>query len=223
MKRNRVFELLHKRFRARRFRNVERIIRPILGEKNEISILDVGGRPAYWEMLPKELRSRVRITCLNFESELTEYSSQATDLLVTQSVGDGCNLSQFEDQSFDLVHSNSVIEHVGPLGRMATFAAETRRVGRAYYVQTPSFWFPIEPHYAFPFIHWLPEQARLWLHTHVSLGYARKCTFETALKRIDHTRMISGFMLKRLFPDAEIKKERFLLVFVKSNTAIRPD
>lgn len=221
MKRSALFQSLHKRFRERRFRRTEQLIRSLLVEKEKITILDVGGRPVYWEMLPQDLRAVTQITCLNFGGELDTYSSEASNLSVTTTTGDGRDMPQFNNASFDIVHSNSVIEHVGSLRDMAAFAAETRRVGKAYYVQTPNFWFPIEPHYAFPFIHWLPEQARLWLHTHISLGYAHKCSFETALERIDHTKMIGSFMLRQLFPDAEISKERLLFFFVKSITAIR--
>ncbi|MGA7704510.1 MAG: class I SAM-dependent methyltransferase [Solirubrobacteraceae bacterium] len=65
----------------------------------------------------------------------------------------------FSDGEFDLVYCSSVIEHVSP-ARRATFAAETRRVGRAWFVQTPARSFPIEPHALLPFAHWLPVGLR---------------------------------------------------------------
>jgi SAM-dependent methyltransferase len=65
----------------------------------------------------------------------------------------------FADDEFDLVYCSSVIEHVAPARRRA-FATELRRVGRGYYVQTPAFSFPIEPHSLLPFAHWLPVPAR---------------------------------------------------------------
>jgi len=61
----------------------------------------------------------------------------------------------FADDEFDLVYCSSVIEHV-PRARRAAFAAEVRRVGRGWFVQTPAFTFPIEPHSLLPFAHWLP-------------------------------------------------------------------
>jgi SAM-dependent methyltransferase len=65
----------------------------------------------------------------------------------------------FADDEFDLVYCSSVIEHV-PQARRAAFAAEVRRVGRGWFVQTPAFSFPIEPHSLLPLAHWLPARLR---------------------------------------------------------------
>jgi SAM-dependent methyltransferase len=65
----------------------------------------------------------------------------------------------FADRSFDLVYCSSVIEHVPPERRTA-FAAELRRVGRGWFVQTPARSFPIEPHSLLPGAHWIPGRLR---------------------------------------------------------------
>ncbi|MGN6371717.1 MAG: class I SAM-dependent methyltransferase [Solirubrobacteraceae bacterium] len=65
----------------------------------------------------------------------------------------------FADDEFDLVYCSSVIEHVPPPKR-AAFAREIRRVGRGWFVQTPAFSFPIEPHSLLPAAHWLPTALR---------------------------------------------------------------
>ncbi|HEV2981808.1 MAG TPA: class I SAM-dependent methyltransferase [Solirubrobacteraceae bacterium] len=65
----------------------------------------------------------------------------------------------FAEDEFDLVYCSSVIEHV-PRARRAPFAAELRRVGRGWFVQTPARSFPIEPHSLLPFAHWLPPRLR---------------------------------------------------------------
>jgi SAM-dependent methyltransferase len=65
----------------------------------------------------------------------------------------------FDDGAFDLAYSNSVVEHLPPASR-AAFAAEVRRVARGWWVQTPAFSFPVEPHALLPFAHWLPVRAR---------------------------------------------------------------
>ncbi len=65
----------------------------------------------------------------------------------------------FADGEFDLVYCSSVIEHV-PRARRAAFAAEIRRVGRGWFVQSPAWSFPIEPHALLPAAHWLPPRLR---------------------------------------------------------------
>jgi len=70
----------------------------------------------------------------------------------------------FAEDEFDLVYCSSVIEHVPPAQREA-FAAELRRVGRGWFVQTPAYSFPLEPHALLPGAHWLPLALRrpYWL------------------------------------------------------------
>jgi len=65
----------------------------------------------------------------------------------------------FADGAFDLAYSSSVIEHVAP-DRRAAFAREVRRVARGWWIQTPAFSFPVEPHALLPFAHWLPPAIR---------------------------------------------------------------
>ena len=65
----------------------------------------------------------------------------------------------FADGAFDLAYSNSLVEHLAPADRQA-FAAELRRVARGWWVQTPAYGFPIEPHALLPFAHWLPVGVR---------------------------------------------------------------
>ena len=65
----------------------------------------------------------------------------------------------FADDEFDLAYSNSVLEHIAP-ERRAAFATEVKRVARVWWVQTPAWSFPVEPHALLPFAHWLPVRAR---------------------------------------------------------------
>jgi ubiquinone/menaquinone biosynthesis C-methylase UbiE len=110
-------------------------------------ILDVGGSAFNWMMLP-------------FHPDLTildvfEHRDKAG--WAQYVVGDGC-ATTFHDRQFDIVFSNSVIEHVGGLDRQRQFASECMRCGRAFFVQTPNRWFPVDTHTLLPFAHWLPQK-----------------------------------------------------------------
>jgi SAM-dependent methyltransferase len=130
---------------------------------------------------------------------------------VTVAAADGTQLP-FEDDEFPVVFSNSVIEHV-PRDLQVNFANEIRRVGRRYFVQTPNRYFPIEPHYQAPLVQFLPRRWRLWLNQHVTLGWRTKGEWE-------EIELLSAKELSRLFPDAEIHRER-LFGLTKSLMAVR--
>ena len=64
----------------------------------------------------------------------------------------------YEDDSFDVVHSNAVVEHVGDREQQRTFILELVRVARTGgLVTTPNRWFPVEAHTRLPLLHWLPR------------------------------------------------------------------
>lgn len=66
----------------------------------------------------------------------------------------------FPAESFDVVHSSAVIEHVGGRERQQRFVAELVRVARrGAFFTTPNRWFPIEFHTQLPLVHWLPKPA----------------------------------------------------------------
>jgi hypothetical protein len=124
-------------------------------------------------------------------------------------VGDGCAFP-YKDGSFDICHSNSVIEHVGGWRRKVAFARETSRVAPCYFHQTPNFWFPWEPHFGTPFFHWLPEPTRLWLAFRRSLGWDKPVTnIDDGMAIVEHASLLTRFMMRHLFPDGEIIGERF--------------
>jgi hypothetical protein len=130
---------------------------------------------------------------------------------VTVMQADGTDLP-FEDGEFDVGFSNSVIEHV-PKRLQAAFAAEIGRVARRYYVQTPNRYFPIEPHYQLPLFQFLPERVRKTLNRRFNLGWQAKGQWEEIT-------LLGARDLHRLFPDAEIHRER-VLGLTKSLIAVR--
>ena len=86
--------------------------------------------------------------------------------------GDACALP-FPDESFDVVHSNAVIEHVGGRERQAVFVREALRVGRRVFLTTPNRWFPVEVHTRLPLVHWLPESLAGRAYDVVGKSWAR--------------------------------------------------
>jgi len=67
----------------------------------------------------------------------------------------------FPDKSFDICHSNAVVEHVGDAERQRLFVSEMVRVARSGFFTTPNRWFPLELHTKMPFLHYLPRRVYL--------------------------------------------------------------
>ena len=175
----------------------------------DYSILDVGGRPFIWNLLKDEYGVVPKqLILLNTPSE--EKIPVSPDYTVK--IADGRQLP-YADKSFDLVFSNSVIEHVGEAEQMAQFASECDRVGKGLYVQTPNRWFPLEAHFGAAFIHWLP---RNWYQklSFLSLRYflavndpAEQAYFK---QEFDSTRLLSFKQFQDLFPNKKIVAEKAL-------------
>lgn len=212
-----LFKKAQARFRAARFRQVQSIIDRLVDRHGEIRVLDAGGRAEYWNMLSPAVADRVHLTILNYSSELDDYSQLTGAHVRYENVsGDACNMPQFADGSLHLVHSNSVIEHVGSYARLIAIANEIRRVGQAYYVQTPNFWFPGDPHIAFPILHWLPDDLRIAVHTRFPAGLVKRMDFSGAVSLLDDSRMLSQRTMRALFPEARHSAERFEVILKKS-------
>ncbi len=171
-----------------------------------VRILDVGGTVSFWQMMGFSGRDDMDITLLNTTREpvnLPHFSSV---------VGDARRMDCFRDREFDVVFCNSVIEHLGTMDDMRRMAREIRRVGLRYFVQTPNRYFPIEPHFFFPGFQFLPLSAQIWLITHFNLGafaHANEYPYDVVKKAIQDIRLLSRKEFMRLFPEANLYRERF--------------
>lgn len=103
-----------------------------------------------------------------------------------------------------------MVEHVGDWKRMVQFADELSRVSQKYFVQTPNYWFPIEPHCMTPFFHWLPKPIRIWFVSCFHLGHWGMATsIDAAVRTVESARLLNKKMFQELFNDAQILTERF--------------
>jgi SAM-dependent methyltransferase len=206
-----VFERASRSFRAERMRQFAKDF----GVTDRTRILDIGGTPYNWELCPV----RPRLTILN-TPRATEPVPEGVDWVAA----DGCKLP-FGDAAFDIVFSNSVIEHLGTTERQREFASEVMRVGRRFCVQTPNRWFPVETHLLTPLVHYLPKRLQaplvrrwtVWQALTGIRGERREFYIEHYLADV---LLLDAGALMALFPGAEIRRERFLGA-TKSLLAVR--
>ena len=202
-------------FRQKRFELLKNGIEKLI-QKDHFKILDIGGDIQYWKNIGWQ-HAACKIHLLNlYESKVPENETHQ----FSSSVGNGLSL-EYKKGEVDLIFSNSVIEHVGSYANQQIFAGEVRRVSDKYIVQTPSIWFPLEPHSLIPLFQFLPHPIRALLIMTFNINYFPKAkTYKAAIKVSHSTLMFTHKRFKQLFPEAEIQVERFLGI-PKSYTAIK--
>jgi hypothetical protein len=190
---------LASRMRKRRFQFFTELLASV---PRPLTICDVGGTSSFWESMELPPEDDITITVVNL------FPQTSTDPRVRASVGDARALT-FPDRSFDVVYSNSVIEHVGTFDDQRRMAGEVRRIGTRHFVQTPNFFFPVEPHFLFPGFQWLPANLRAWLLTKRNMGWIeREPSFDAASEVVRSIRLMRLSEIRQLFPTSSIYRER---------------
>lgn len=190
---------LASRMRKRRFQFFTDLLASV---PRPITICDIGGTPSFWDSMALPSDDDVTVIVVNL------FPQTSTDARVRTLVGDARALD-FPDQSFNVVYSNSVIEHVGTYDDQRRMADEVRRLGPRHFVQTPNYFFPVEPHFLFPGFQFLPADLRAWLLTKRNLGWMeREPDFSTASEVVRSIRLLRLGEMRRLFPTSSIYRER---------------
>ena len=199
-------------FRRRRMRRFYATLRPT----SRTRLLDIGGDPYTW-LIDSGSCEPVPVTLVNlhFPNPAAFNNSRFTAVH-----GDATNIP-FENQSFDIAYSNSVIEHMTTWERQQAVASEARRVAKNLWIQTPARHFPIEPHLLTPFFQYLPKRLQLRLARRFTLwGILSKPSAAEINEFVSEIRLLTLREMKQLFPDCLILKER-VLGLTKSYIAVR--
>lgn len=188
-------------FRKRRFAFFQSLLSRL---ERPVHILDIGGTESYWKSMELNAGDQVFITLLN----LTQNDVSLPN--VTSIAGDARAMIS-KDASFDVVFSNSVIEHVGTYQDQLQMAKEVRRVGKRYFIQTPNKYFPLEPHFLFPLFQFLPINIRVLLLQNFKLGWFSKTPDKVKAREIvEGIRLLGRREFMALFPNAAIYEEKIL-------------
>jgi len=188
------------RFRKKRFLLFEEKIKRM---NKPVTILDIGGTVRFW-VDENYHHKDVLITIINMRPEASSYSN------IKVMVGDACDLSMFKNQAFDISFSNSLIEHLYTKENQTKMANEAMRVGKYFFIQTPNRYFPIEPHFKFPFFQFFPRALKIFLQTKTSFINGVRYDREYARNIVDEIKLLSKRDMQELFPKSHLFIERFL-------------
>jgi hypothetical protein len=187
--------------RQQRMERFLQLMRPAQGA----AILDVGGLPAlngvpgFWQGYVDAFE----ITLLNLPGSFDRYSK--AELAPYRLIeADACKCVTLSKR-YDVVFSNSVVEHVGSSRRQERFASFIRSAAESFWVQTPSPFFPVEAHCDVPFWWSIPIQLRKkWI-----MSWRRSGEHFLA-NQMASTRPIGEKQLRQLLPNCTILTEHFL-------------
>jgi hypothetical protein len=179
----------------------------------QMSVVDLGGYPDTWTRAAVHPK---HVHVVNIEA----LSSDVPDWVETD-VADACALPErIASREYDLVFSNSVLEHVGGHERRMRFAEAVHRMAPAHWVQTPYRYFPIEPHWIAPGMQFLPVRGRASLARWWPLAKVRASDLRGALDGVLWTELVDRTQMRYYFPDSDIRSER-LAGLTKSLIAVK--
>ncbi|MEN8152915.1 MAG: class I SAM-dependent methyltransferase [Acidobacteriota bacterium] len=197
-----LINILIKPFRKKKMALFLEIFNPQPTDK----ILDVGGTIFNWKLI----NYKNDVVLLNLSEPEQSVDGEMKNISYVR--GDALSLA-YEDNSFDICFSNSVIEHVGDFKDQQLFAKEISRVGKKLWLQTPARSFFFEPHYLTPFIHWLPKNFQKKIMKNFTLrGLITRPSKNQVEDFVNDIRLLTFKEIKNLFPGCLIKKERFLFM-----------
>ncbi|MEB2773737.1 methyltransferase domain-containing protein [Algoriphagus sp. D3-2-R+10] len=192
------------KFRNQRQNDFEDLFFLNFSKNDSVRILDVGGAAYFWDTSNLPSLPNVEIVLLNLRQEKTTHPK------IKALVGDATNMPEFEENSFDLVFSNSVIEHLYTWENQQKMANEIMRVGKKHFIQTPNRTFPIEAHYAIPFAQYLPHNLLYFFLTKTKLSRLQKWDPKDAQQYLDEIRLLDLKEMQQLFPNSKMYQEKFM-------------
>lgn len=181
---------------------------------DEMNVLDLGGTPEYWARAPAR---PTHVTTLNL------HASATTEPWITSRQGDACAPPRdVLASTFDLVVSNSLIEHVGGHVQRQRLADVIHSMAKRHWIQTPYRYFPVEPHWLFPGLQFLPFAIRVGVTRTWPIGHRHITDQEAAIASVHEVDLIGAKQMKSYFPNSVLWFERFAGI-PKSLVAIRAE
>ena len=181
-----------------------------------MEVVDLGGTAEAWRRAPVR---PARVTVVNlFEP------GESDESWIVPVTGDACAAREALEraghaQRYDLVFSNSLIEHVGGHAQRAALAAEVRELAPRHWVQTPYRYFPVEPHWLFPGLQFLPMGLRARVAAVWPMAHTKPESAAQAMSEVQWTELIGVAELRAYFPGSRVLRERALGV-TKSIVAV---
>lgn len=204
-----MIQMIRRRVRKRR----ACIFRSYVPHQRPLKVIDIGGTVAFWKAWGITESDQIQVTLINNHHIDVSSSGTESDLpFIINELSDANQIQVDRLKKFDLIFSNSFLEHLESRAQQAAMAEKIISSGVRYFIQIPNKRSIIDPHFPRPWVPFFacypkPVQARLLTLGACGSG-ARSSTLEQARERIRYYNPLSVADMRRLFPDAVIRIER---------------
>lgn len=169
---------------------------------SRMTVIDLGGKVTFWTSAGTRPAA---VHIVNTEPQRAELPNW-----IRADVADACALPPaISATSYDLVLSNSVIEHVGGHRARLALAESVHKLSDRHWVQTPYRYFPIEPHFLVPGGQFLPVAWRANVVRRWPLTASPTSDHEAAMRKVLGIELLGRQEMRYYFPHSQLWSERW--------------
>jgi hypothetical protein len=183
------------------------------GATGKVKLVDLGGTVAFWKNWGLAKYPSLEVTLVNdHHQDKCHENDELTLPNIRRLRADVLTLSAADLAEYDVIFSNSLIEHLPGRQCQRQLAQAIIDSGRPYFLQTPNRRAVLDPHFPRPYVPFFatyprPLQARLLSWSALGSGSASP-SYEAALTRLQNYHPLTTQGVRELFPGARIVMER---------------
>ena len=178
-----------------------------------VRIIDLGGTVSMWERWGLSADDRLRIDLANnFSMDVNNKDNLSKSSNISKVTVDVTTLTTSDYQRYDVIFSNSMLEHLADFEQQRSVAREIVESRRPYFIQVPNKYCLVDPHFAHPlapfYAAWPRSFQTRMLRISGLNGGARARSHAQAEHRLKFYYPLSKSDMSSLFSDAEVLVER---------------
>jgi len=205
--------MLHKLRRYTREQRLKRFNEFMRGATGRTRLIDLGGTVKFWETWGLAKQPLLDVTLVNNHDRDKCHANDPIKLPnIHRLNADVLTLSAADFAEYDVIFSNSLIEHLPGRELQRQLARAIVDSGRPYFLQTPNKRSPLDPHFPRPYVPFFaayPRALQARLLSWSALGSSSASpSYDAALVRLQNYYPLTTRDVRQLFPQARIVLER---------------
>ena len=205
-----MLQTLRRFTRAQRLKLFNDFMKSVSGP---VRLIDLGGTVKFWENWGLAKQPLLDVTVVNsHELDKCHQDDPITLPNIHRLRADVLTLTAEDFAQYDVIFSNSLIEHLPGRQLQRQLAQAIIDSKRPYFMQTPNKRSPVDPHFPRPYVPFFAAypravQARLLSWSALGSGSAAP-SYQAALERLSNYYPLTKRDIRNLFPQARVVMER---------------